>query len=301
MRNNFGMDIRIAILLLALPLLAACEPSHSRLTTGANSAAANPAALEAFQNTMYSFGQTQGCVKCHGANVNPTWMSPDLALAYSLAQPRVDFNNPNASTFTSYVANNHCLDPVCANPANVSVVQGLLAQWANVELIVASGGSPVDGGSTLANPTYVTASMPIPSPLPNLTAAQPAVIRFELSKLNPPVPALNGAVLEISIRSYNAMNSQYKISSPRVAGTSVPVKFTGLHVYVLPAAGTGLGTEDIYQGDLWSSVSATAAPYALTLPLPAGPLTAVPLSPTSLGVQAQSDSDVITIGFARIN
>jgi len=292
-------------LIIFILLTTACSASHDNGGTTAQSSSSGvvtPQSIDAFQTTVYAFGMSANCVKCHATTVSPRWMSPDINAAYDFARPLVDFTNPTASIFALYAGNNHCLDPVCQVPANDAVIQGLLTQWAEIEINQGSGaGLPQVGGSTLATPTYVTMPMAIPAVLPLLTTNTPAVIRFDLSQLTPAVPSLNGAILEISIQSYNAANNEYKIFNPRIAGNATPVMISGLHVYIRPAAGTGLGTEDVNQGDLWSSVLTTAPAVALPSPLPTGPLTmANPLVTISLGVPAQSAADVITIGFLNI-
>lgn len=287
----------------ALPLLlSACNgATHVMESSALSSQATSPVAVQAFATTMYSYGAKQGCIKCHSGNVNPLWMDPDVNVAYSFARPFLDTGNPSGSIFATYVANNHCNDPVCADPTQVPIVQGLLTQWAEVEINIGTGGIPTVGGTTLANPSFVTATMPVPSPLPLLTDANPAVIRFDLSKLNPPVPALSGATLELSIRAYNSIGNEYKVYSPRLAGNTASVTLQGIHVYVRPSTGTGLGVEDVNQGDFWSALNVTVAPTPLPSPLPTGPMTSInPLTTITLGVTSQSASDVITVGFAAI-
>jgi hypothetical protein len=211
----------------------------------------------------------------------------------------VDFHNPNASIFATNAGNNHCGNPICADPAKVQVVQDLLSQWATVEL---SQENNIPGaGVTLPNPPIRTAAMSIPASLPLITSSQAAVIRFNLSALTPAVPQLAGAILEISIQSYNSLGTTYKVFNPRIIGGTAPVSVSGIHVYVRPAAGTGLGTEDVNQGVLWASLNAVANPYPMPTTLPTGPVTgAVPLASIPLGIAAQSAADVITIGFSFI-
>ncbi len=297
--------MRRLALFATLLSLSACGPSHNGAqgnSTQASTAYASPESLQAFESTVYAFGRTQGCVRCHGLSVNPLWMNDNVRTAYSFARPFIDFNNPTTSALATYTGNNHCNDPVCAVAANVSVMQDLLLQWSTVELSQnANTGGPTGGGQTLATPAFVTATMPIPSSLPLITSGQAAVIRFDLGLLNPLVAGLAGAVLEISVQSYNSGNTTYKIFNPRIYGNSLSITVTSIHAYVRPAVGSGLGTEDINQGTAWDSVSATAAPIAMPMPLPAGPMTGVlPLATTSLGIAVQSSADVITLGFKTI-
>jgi hypothetical protein len=288
-----------AVAFLALGL-AACGFTHTSEQATLTSRATSPVAVQAFATTMYSFGTNQGCINCHNVTVNPLWMASDIGTAYSFARPMLDVNNPSGSIFATYAGNNHCNNPICANKANVPVVQGLLTQWAEVEINIGTGGIPVTGGTTLANPAFVTQTMAIPNPLPLLTDANPAVIRFDLTQLTPPVPALNGAILELSVRSYNTAGNEYKVYDPRLVGNSATVTLQGLHVYVKQATDTGLGTEDVNQGDFWSGVQVTVAPNPLPSPLPTGPMSIDPLTTITLGITALSTSDVITVGFASI-
>jgi hypothetical protein len=293
----------IAALFILTIAITGCGAQHS-LNPGEDllSVQASAASLQAFQTTVYTFGQQQGCVTCHSSRVNPQWMNGDIRAAYAFARPFLDPNDPASSAFASYAANGHCGDPICMNAANVSLMRDQLQAWANVELDEANNtGLPPAPGLTLANPPYVTATMPIPANLPLLTANQPAVIRFDLSQLTPAVPALAGAILEISIRSYNIAMSTYKIYNPRIVGDSSPVRLTGLHIYVRPAAGSGLGTEDVAQGLEWSQITVQSMMTPIPIPLPAGPMSSVtPLTSRILGVGAQSGADVITLGFAQI-
>lgn len=290
------------ILVLSYGLMA-CDAIHDHASNVASSSEAPITAdqVQAFQSTVYAFGTAQGCVNCHANRVSPAWMNSDTTMAYGLARNLVDFNNPTASLFATYVANNHCGNAICSDPANIPVMQQALTSWAQAEIILAGGGAPVTRGTTLAKPTYATETLAIPSSLPLITSTGVAVLRFDLSKLTPKVAKLQGAILEISIRSYNTSNSEYKVFNPRLVGTTVPVTLNGLHVYVRAATGTGLGVEDVNQGDLWSALNVTASPVALPLPLPTGPITAAPqLTAISLGIQAQSAADVLTIGFLDI-
>lgn len=293
------MSSRLWTVIFVSASLNACGPQHSEGTfETVEGSTVKQESLQAFSSTIYSFGQSQGCVACHGRTVNPQWMSSDLETAYSFARPKLDVNNPTGSIFATYVANNHCGNPICADPANVPVVQDLLAQWAAVEY--AHNGQQT-GGTTLPNPPYVTATMAIPANLPLITSGKLAVMRFDLSQLAPQVPALVGAVLEISIQSYNSAMTNYKILNPRLMGNTASVRLTGLHVYVRPVSGSGLGTEDLNQGDLWSAVDRVQAMTAMPSPMPSGPATTiVPLSSTSLAISSRSAADVITIGFADI-
>ncbi len=286
--------------------LAACGANHTVTGTEelASSGAVSPEKVQAFEATLFAWGQAQNCTKCHADRVNPLWMNSNPNTAYAFARPLVDMNNPTASLFATYASNNHCLEAICAVAANKAAVQDLLTQWAAVENTGGDAPPPPSGsGSTLPNPPYYTVTLPIPNPLPVVTATgAPAVLRFNLSQLTPAVPSLNGVILEVSLQSYNLAQSNYKIFNPRIVGNSTPIIVSGIHAYVRPASGTGLGTEDINQGLQWSGLSTTASVAATPSPLPTGPMTTVkPFISSSLAVQAQSSADVLTLGFVVIH
>ncbi len=283
-------------------LLSGCNSSHDNISQGSSaSAVVSAASLDGYGSTIYQFGKANGCVNCHAGQVNPQWMNPDVKLAYQYARPFIDFSNPTASVFASYVSNNHCNNPICNNPSNVAVMQTLLTQWALVELQQGSSNTGSILGSSLATPSFVTGTLPIPNPLPLITTGQITVLRFNLSDLTPAVPSLSGAILEVSIQSFNSGQNEYKIFDPRIYGNPQGAIVTGLHLYVRPASGTGLGTEDVIQGARWAGVNIGVGPSAMPNPLPAGPVTSMSaLTSITLGIAAQSSSDVLTIGFANI-
>ncbi len=284
--------------------LVGCGAEHGGNTGSESSqsfAGATPESIQAFESTVYNFGKTAGCVKCHGGSVNPQWLNANPATAYSFARPLVNMANPTASTFVTYVSNNHCNDSACRNSANTSVINDLLLQWAAIEINQASNGLPVSDGTTLPNPPFVTATIPIPQNLPLITSATRAVIRFDLSQLAPSVPKLAGAILELSVQSYNSAGTTYKIFDPRIVGASSAVTVSGMHVYVRPATGSGIGNEYVNQGNIWSSLSAIVPALAVPAPLPTGPMASItPMVGTSLAIPIQSSSDVITVGFADL-
>ncbi len=300
--NGAPIVSSVIVTLLVVLGLCGCDASHIEEEQFASyKTELSAASLEGFGSTLYAFGQENGCNSCHANRVNPNWATADVELAYQFARPYVDFANPTASVFSSYVANNHCNNPICNNPNNVGVMQSLLTQWALIEVQQGSSTAGAIAGSTLPNPPYVTGTLAIPNPLPLITGNQVAVLRFALADLNPAVPALAGATLEISIHAFNSAQNEYKLFNPRLFGHSQSINISGLHVYVRPASGSGLGTEDVIQGNRWASVNAVADPVALPSQLPAGPMTNLPtLTRVVLGVAAQSDADVITIGFAEI-
>jgi hypothetical protein len=293
------------LLAVTFSVLLGCAPQHSGdsgVNVDASTLPVTAQSLQSFQTTVYAFGHIQGCAKCHSYNVNPQWANNDLLSAYSVARPLLNVTDPNNSIFATYVANNHCSDPICADPANIPIMQDYLAQWANVEQSQTAGGLPSTVGLALGSPPYVTATMPIPTPLPVITSGTaPAIVRFNLSALSPAVAALSGAILEISIQAYHSSSTTYKVFNPRLVGAATAVTLSNIHVYVRPASGSGLGTEDVNQGLNWAGLTVTPAVIAAPSPLPAGPMTTVaPMTATSVGIGIQSGADVITIGFAGI-
>lgn len=308
--------LRLWGLIIAVGALPLIWNGCSKFGTGSSSLAAVAAApadggqqqtqtptsagAAAFQSGLYAFVNTQGCVQCHGGIVHPTFAAPDFATAYAAAKgtqigsnaPLVDFNNPDSSIFIDYAGNGHCNALPCSNPNVRPQVKSALEAWAAAELGTAAASG---AQSTVPAGMYVTLTMPIPADLPVLTAGSAKVMRFDLSQISPGLPALLGAVFEISIEMANA--TEYRVSSPRLGGNGQSVTVQRIHVYVRPSSGTGIGTEDTAQGSLWTTVNTSVAPS--TLPA-SGPLTTMPLSNSTLYIQSQSSSDVITIGFEGI-
>jgi hypothetical protein len=279
-----GQVRKILTMAAAVPclLLAACAGEHNGDVTLA-SMAVNNKGLAAFKSGFYAFAKSQNCVKCHAAIQAPHFGSPDLATAYSEALPLVDFNNPNASIIPIYAGNGHCADTPCSDPANTDKVKSLLRSWASAEL---SG-----GGDISDTPTYMTASVTLPATIPALTSANPGVVRFDLSQLDPAVPVLSGAILEVEIQMSNA--TEYRVSRLKIAGNTAAVTISGVHVYIN-------GSEDTSQGSVWNGLSATAPVFALPKTLPTRPLGATPLTTQALNIPLQSASDVMTIGIENI-
>jgi hypothetical protein len=257
------------------------------------------AGLQAFKSGLYSFVNTQGCVKCHASIVTPRFAATDVSVAYAEARgaqrgssaPLVDFSNPANSIFIVYSGNNHCGDVACSNPAIRTNVQSALLAWANAEL----SGSPGDTDDTHTRAKFMTSSLAIPTDLPDLTVATPGVLRFPLAVFGTKIPALKNALLEVELQLVNP--TTYRVSKPKIVGNTAAVKVTGLHVYVRAAAGSGTGVEDTRQGDLWVSVSAIADIFAMPKQPPKGPNTAVPLSTLALAIPVPDPASVMTIGF----
>ena len=279
--------LRFIAPILMAGALVACGTAQSNITMGNSTASAG---FEQFKTGFYQFTQTQNCAMCHGHFQVPLFAVADPAAAYQAAIGLLNKTDPANSLFASYAGNNHCGQTICSDAAVVPTVKMYMQQWAAAE----NGG----GTSVPTGPKYLTGEVAVPANLPSLMSATPAVMRFNLSTLNPTFAAFSGAVLEIEIQRSNA--TTYRLNNVKVAGNSAAVMVTGIHVYVKAAGTAGKGTEDTAQGAGWISVSATAPVFALPNPLPTGPLGATPLSTTSINVNQSSTSDVLTIGIDNL-
>lgn len=282
-------------------MLTGCQgsPDHKGTETSGISTA-SVEGLEGFKTTFYAFTKSQNCVKCHGSVVSPYFASPDVNVAYDFASKLVDFDNPTASVIATYAGNSHCGDTPCSDPANTPVVKELLTAWAAAENQSAADGDDGDGTEpppAAGPPKYITAAVAVPANITGLNVA-PKVMRFQLSQMTSVPASLNRAVLEIEIQTANA--NTYRINRIKIGGNTAAVSIRRIHVYVKTAGASGLGVEDLNQGNLWNSVVATAPVFALPANLPAGPLAATPLSTTALFVEKLSATDVITIGIEEI-
>ncbi len=101
--------------------------------SGAGTTTTQSAGLTAFQNGLYAFANTQGCVSCHASTNTPYFASPTLSTAYAQAKTIVNFANPSASLFITFASNNHCGVAACQTASNSTTVSGLLTTWANAE------------------------------------------------------------------------------------------------------------------------------------------------------------------------
>jgi hypothetical protein len=291
----------IAVLMLALVPATwnACSQSGGQ-SSSANSAQGASPGFKAFQSGFYAYATApNSCVVCHTTTA-PKFASPDVNAAYAAAKgqqtssslPLIDFTNPSASIIATRAGDGHCGMALCSGSAASANVKPLLATWATAEI---TGAGPGATPTPTPVPTqFLTATMPLPSPIPAL-GATPAVMRFDLSRLGVAVAGLNGAIFELQIGMANA--TEYRISNPRIVGNSKPLTLHGIHIYLRPASGSGVGTEDLSQGSLWSNVSASVAVSTLPSPLPTGPFTTPVLSTTVLDIQTQSSADDMTIAF----
>lgn len=260
----------------------------------------NPAALQAFKNGYYAFSQSQGCVTCHASVVSPMFSSSNLTAAYTAAKSKVDFASVGSSVLISYVGNAHCSDSACSNPALAGTVQGYLESWAAAEASAPSGGGGGGGVGVVTPavpPKHLTAAVALPATIPSINQAA-VPVRFLLNAMAPAFPALNNAVAELEVQRLGP--GQYRVTRFKIAGASAPVRITGVHVYVRAAAATGIGVEDVYQGNLWKNDVLNVAVIARPNPLPATPMNVAVLETLALIMPAQSSADVLTIGFENI-
>jgi hypothetical protein len=278
----------------ALALLG-CMPGADQTPAGGPPATG----LDAFRSGFYAFASpSTSCGGCHASVQAPFFANPDVQAAYTASKALVDFSNPTNSRFIAYAGNNHCgIASLCGpSSGNSATVQQDLIRWASAET-----SSGYDGGAPAAGLAYVTASMAIPPipTLPTLTAGKTAVLRFDLSKLQPGVAPLAKAILELEIVAPNP--TEYRFTNPKIVGSTAMVQLTGVHVLVKPSAVAGYGSEDANQGDTWDAISASIPVSTLPNPLPATPLIMTPLDTRAIGVGAYTSSsvlnDTITVGF----
>jgi hypothetical protein len=244
---------------------------------------------QAFVSGLYAFASpTTSCGECHGASQVPLFASTKVGFAYRSARLLVNFNDPDNSPFVAYATNNHCgLASVCGpDSGNGAVIADALSQWATAELSSGSGSSA----------KYLTASITIPNiaDLPTFRDGSPTVLQLPLSGLQPAVPSLSGAVLQLELVAPNP--TEYRFSNPKIGGNTAAVTITGIHLFVKPAAADGVGSEDLTQGDTWDSDVVT---------IPAGSLSdAAPFDDRALNVGAYTTSDelndTLTVGFDDI-
>ena len=284
-------------LVLTAVVLSGCLPGLEQATPDAGSPPATP--LDTFRSGFYAFAAPPtSCGMCHATSQAPFFASADVQAAYTASKSLVDFHNPTGSVFVVYAGNNHCGVATLCGPGSGSaaIVQQDLVQWASAETAPAS-----DGGPAAAVLPYLTVAMAIPpiATLPTLTSGKTALLRFDLSKLEPAVPSLAKALLELEIVAANA--TEYRFTNPKIGGNTAAVQLTGLHVLVKPSALAGPGSEDTNQGDAWDAISTSIAVSALPNPLPTTPLSVPALDTRAIGVGAYSSTgdlnDTITVGF----
>lgn len=294
------MKYGVGLFILVVGLTGCAQAGQSAHTgsSDAGGTSVNAAGLEAFKTGVYAYANSQGCVKCHGTVVTPKFASPNLNEAYAAAKSSVDFNALDTSALVVYAGNSHCGDQACSNPANVAAIKALVSQWVTAETAPTNN----NGGGTTTPPAqakFVTGSMALPATIPTIMVTNPAVVRFPLSALNPPVSSLTNAILEVEVQMSNA--TTYRFRRPKIVGNSAAVNVKGVHLYIRPAELTGIGNEDVNQTLIWNMINVTAAVFAKPATLPATPLGATPLSTSSVFYSKIGVGDVIAIGFDDLN
>jgi hypothetical protein len=252
----------------------------------------------AFQATVYNWVRTQNCTICHGATTPPLFAQADPVAAYAAAKTVVDFNNVDSSTFIDHAGNNHCGMSICASPANSATMKSLLEQWASVENAVPVG----PGGPSGPGAAFLTASVNLPATIPSLTQ-NPAPVRFQLSGLQPAVPALSKAIAEVEIQFSNA--TTYRVNRIKIVGATAPVNLTGVHVYLKAPSVAGPGFEEAVQAAAWAALQVTLPVSTVPSPLPTGVMTTVtPLSTNAILLDAVNAGGaaqtVMTLGFDNL-
>jgi hypothetical protein len=279
--------------------------SHANLYDNASLGSGGPGFL-AFKQGFYSQVNTLGCNKCHDQNVSPYFASSQINVAYGYAtgnrtgssEKLVDFANPQSSVFIEYAGNSHCGDLPCSNTDNKNLVRAQIDSWAAAEMSNSdNGGTPVE----TVNVKFLTQAVRAPANIPQITAATPAVLRFELSALNPAVPGLQNALLELEIQM--AGTNMYRINRPRIIGSTANLQFSGIRLYIKSVVDAGVrGKEDLSYSNNWHNVQAVANIFARPATLPTGPVTgATPLVNSSLYYTVLSGDNYFTVGFEDIS
>jgi hypothetical protein len=140
--------------------------------------------------------------------------------------------------------------------------------------------------------TYITASMPIPSPLPSATLSTGAIVRWNLSTLNPSLASVAGSILEVQVQSLNS--TTYRVISPKLIVPTNATTVGGLHVYI---NGCEVQTTEEWAG---SNISTTIQSTTIPNPLPTTSISATALSTDAVLASAQTSQDKISIGFEKL-
>ena len=274
----------------------ACAPAGSVAgdASSSSSGGANTAGLSAYK-AVYDWSRSAKCSSCHNAGQAPFFAADDFNKAYTEAKKALNLTAVDTSTLIEHAGSGHC-GSICA-ASNIAVVKPLVEAWAAAEL------SGPDTGTNAASVKYTTVSMKMPATIPNLNSnAQPAVVRFELSQMQPAHPALTNAILEVEVQ--RATPTTYRLNRVKIAGNTAAVMVKGIHVYIKPDGSSGLGSEDANQGMGWVSVQATAPTFARPATLPATPLGATPVTSGAINAAVRATatgaSDAITIGIENL-
>ena len=147
-------------------------------------------------------------------------------------------------------------------------------------------------------PTYVTAALPLPNPLPLATDPNSmetfVPMRWQLSTILPTNSDLNGSILEVQIQQYSLANAtgpaSYRIREPRIATSTNVLHVQGLKFIV---NGQFAAQANEYES-MDTTVSPQPTPWAQTLPFP------ILSSLQAILIGNDPASDMISIGFDRI-
>lgn len=294
------MKLRIVLVLVTgclVSMFNACAPAGDAGSSdgGSNSPASNGAGLAAFK-AVYDWSRTAKCSTCHNST-SPAFTQSDFNLAYAAAKTKLDLSNVDSSPLILKAGNGHCATSTCTGDDKIAAIKPLVEAWARAE----SAGGKSD--TTQSAVKYQTSTVNMPANIPALNSnAATAVIRFELSQMQPAHPALGNAILEIEVRK--ATSTTYRLDRAKLVGNTAAVMVKGIHVYIKPQGAPGVGTEDTNQGMGWVSVQATAPTFARPATLPTTPLGATPVTNGAINAAVRTTTtgvnDVITIGFENL-
>jgi hypothetical protein len=317
-------------------IAGAPTPAPTGTTITVNSNGGPPPGFMAF----YSYVTQPGmCVTCHSLSNTPLFAGTNAyqaCLNLTGYTPSVlNFSDQAASTVVLNGSNGHCGNaPACSTPAYTTAIQGFMTTWAaNVAANEAAGlsaseafcSTPVSGATgatgTVGTPqsslvcptgtaapsaaiTYTTAPVAIPATLPALGTTTGAIVRWNLSTINPALASVAGSILEVQIQASNATTD--RVFSPKMIA---PAATTISNLHVLIDGCEAPFTDDWAVGT--SAVAATIAATTIPNPLPATTITATELSTASVDIPLASPSPVptgtpvtpvqmISIGFEKL-
>lgn len=304
---------KLACLFVGFVGLAACDGYKAGLGelsssqgSGGATAITDTAGFKAFSTTLYSWSQTQGCATCHGSSTTPLFAQADPVKSYQVAVGNlpgsaikiIDFNLPDSSVLVEKSGDLHCGTNACSNPANKDTMKALLRQWAQAEL----GGGVQPPPPPVTNVKFVTASVPLPATIPTIMQATVAVVRFPMKDLRPAFPGTANAIFEVEVQMVNPTN--YRFINPKIVGNTAAVNVTGIRLFIRPATGSGMGSEDVNHASDWAAINSAAPISTLPATLPTTPLTGTKLTALPIISAQQSTAvpaaDVLTIGFVNL-
>lgn len=320
------MKIKVSVLktfyiILVLIVLGCNQKFQSESYSSSNADQNNLGApgIESFKTGLYAFAQARNCVKCHGSLIRPHFASLDIDSAYAVATgfrngsttvKLIDFSNPAASVFIEYAGNSHCSDTPCGDPAVRPNVQKALEDWAAAEMstnVPAPGSTPPPGSTPVAvTYKYLTASLKVPATIPSILVTAPALLRFPLSGLKPPVAGLANAILEIEVHmasdSLTVVENQYRLMNPKIVGSTTALGITNVSVFMKATNDNPneVGLENMSVPVNWHSVVFNLPITALPAPIPATRFVAPSMTGLPIFFPTRTKTDYFTIGFGDI-